>query len=102
MSNRRKARPGFPGNSARARAAFPAYVTPAALCDVPECGRNVAGSRTITLVPKDRTAGNLSVLIRLCMGHVTAPYDELLSLLPKLAELNDAAGPTAYLGPDAQ
>jgi hypothetical protein len=96
VSNRRK----LTGYSPRALAAHPGYVTASELCDVPSCGRNVAGSRTITLIPQDRDARPLSVLIRLCAGHVTAPYDDLLELLPKLGELADAAGPVAYLGPD--
>jgi hypothetical protein len=60
----------------------------------------MAGSRTITFVPQIREAEPLSILIRLCAGHSDAPYDVLLSLLPKLGELAEAAGPAAYLGPE--
>ena len=68
---------------------------------MPGCAGGVAGSRTITLIPARQQDKPLSVLIRLCAKHTDAPYDELLKLLPKLAELAEAAGPTAYLGPEA-
>jgi hypothetical protein len=97
VSNKRK----LLSYGARARAASPGYVVPGAPCDVPDCPGGVAGSRTITLIPQARDAKPLSVLIRLCARHTAAPYDELLQLLPKLAELAEAAGPTAYLGPEA-
>lgn len=96
MSNKRK----LPAYSAKARAANPGYVVAGASCDVPACPDGVTGSRTITLIPQDRAAEPLSVLIRLCARHTDAPYDELVELLPKLAELVEAAGPAAYLGPD--
>jgi hypothetical protein len=57
----------------------------------------VAGSRTITLIPQRQADEPLSVLIRLCARHTAAPYGELLELLPRLAEVAEAAGPTAYL-----
>jgi hypothetical protein len=98
MSNKRK----LLGYGAKARAANPGYVTPGAPCDVPDCPDGVAGSRTITLIPQRQADKPLSVLIRLCARHTDAPYDELVRLLPKLAELTEAAGPTAYLGPDGQ
>jgi hypothetical protein len=82
----------------RARAARPGYVTPAAPCDVPGCGHSVGGSRTVTFIAGD--GSYRSVLIRLCKAHTGAPYDDLLKLLPALAKLDAAAGPTAYHGPD--
>lgn len=104
MSTRRKAGSTDPrkltGYGAKARAANPGYVTPGAPCDVPACPDGVAGSRTITLVPQRQADEPLSVLIRLCAAHIAAPYGELLQQLPKLTELAEAAGPTAYLGPD--
>jgi hypothetical protein len=97
VSNRRK----LLGYGARARAAVPGYVVAGAPCDVADCPGGVAGSRTVTLIPQSRDAKPLSILIRLCAKHADVPYDELLKLLPKLAELAEAAGPTAYLGPEA-
>ena len=84
---------------AKAYAANPGYVVAGAPCDVPGCPGGVAGSRTITLIPQRQADKPLSVLIRLCARHTDTPYDELLNLLPELAELAEAAGPTAYLGP---
>jgi hypothetical protein len=49
------------------------------------------------LVPVDNQPG-VSVYT---LDIFAVPYDELLNLLPKLAELAEAAGPTAYLGPEA-
>jgi hypothetical protein len=97
MSNRRKLGTSY---SQKARSAFPGYVVAGEPCDVPSCTGRVAGSRTITFMPEPREAKPLSILIRLCAKHTDAPYDELLKLLPKLAELGEAAGPTAYLGPE--
>ena len=97
MSNKRK----LPGYGAKARTARPGYVAAGAPCDVPACPDGVAGSRTITFIPQRQADEPLSVLIRLCASHTDAPYDELLKLLPKLAELAEAAGPTAYIGPEA-
>jgi hypothetical protein len=66
----------------------------------PACGHGVAGSRTITFIPQRQADKPLSILIRLCARHTDAPYDELLRLLPKLGELAEMAGPTAYLAPE--
>jgi hypothetical protein len=87
-----------PATARRPSPPMPAMSRP---CDVPACPDGVAGSRTITLIPQRQADKPLSVLIRLCAMHTATPYDELLKLLPKLAELAEAAGPTAYLGPEA-
>jgi hypothetical protein len=97
MSNKRK----LAGYGQRARTAEPGYVVAGAPCDVPGCPGRVTGSRTITWVPARQGDPSLSILIRLCVGHTDAPYDELLRLLPKLGKVAEAAGPTAYLGPES-
>ena len=94
MSNKRK----LTGYGAQARAAEPGYVVASAPCDVPACPGDVAGSRTITLVPQRQVDEPLSILIRLCAKHTDASYDELQRLVPKLGVLAEAAGPAAYLG----
>lgn len=81
----------------RAIAAHPGYVTPSAPCDVPDCGRSVAGSRTITFIPRERADGPMSLLIRLCAGHMPVPHGELVTLLPYLAKIEDAAGPIPWI-----
>ena len=64
------------------------------------CRGRIAGSRTITFVPQPPEARPLSVLIRLCARHTDVSHDKLMKLPPKLGELADAAGLTAYLGPE--
>jgi hypothetical protein len=92
--SRRKRSP-LGGYSDIAHQALPDYVRQGAPCDVPTCSRGVTGSRTLTWVGENQKF--ISILIALCHEHINNTVDELMALLPALADLDNASGPTPYM-----